>query len=52
MSKIHSATLRVIKGGRVTIPQEVREVEDIHEGDFVEVTIEKIEKHSQKPQEN
>jgi len=44
MDKIHSATVKVIKGGRITIPQEVREVEGIKEGDFVKITIEKIEK--------
>jgi AbrB family looped-hinge helix DNA binding protein len=44
MAKTHSATLKVIKDGRITIPGEIREVEDIKEGDFVQITIEKIEK--------
>jgi bifunctional DNA-binding transcriptional regulator/antitoxin component of YhaV-PrlF toxin-antitoxin module len=44
MAEIHSATLKVIQGGRLTIPQEIREVENIQEGDFVKVTIEKIER--------
>ena len=44
MKKIHSATVKVIKDGRVTIPQEIREVEGINEGDFIKITIEKIEK--------
>ena len=44
MAQIHSATVRVIKGGRVTIPQEIREVEDIEEGDYIKITIEKVER--------
>jgi AbrB family looped-hinge helix DNA binding protein len=42
MGEIHSATLKVIQGGRITLPQEVRELENIQEGDYVKVTIEKI----------
>jgi AbrB family looped-hinge helix DNA binding protein len=44
MAQIHSATVKVIKGGRVTIPQEIREVEDIEEGDYIKITIEKVER--------
>jgi AbrB family looped-hinge helix DNA binding protein len=44
MSQIHSATVKVIKGGRVTIPQEIREVEDIKEGDYIKISIEKVER--------
>jgi AbrB family looped-hinge helix DNA binding protein len=44
MSQIHSATLKVIQGGRITIPLEVRELENIKEGDYVKITIEKIER--------
>lgn len=44
MTQIHSATLKVIQGGRITIPTEVRELEGIQEGDYVKVTIEKIER--------
>ena len=44
MAEIHSATLKVIQGGRITIPTEVRELEHIHEGDYVKITIEKIER--------
>lgn len=44
MVRVHSATLKVIQGGRITIPQEVRELENIKEGDYVKITIEKIEK--------
>jgi bifunctional DNA-binding transcriptional regulator/antitoxin component of YhaV-PrlF toxin-antitoxin module len=42
MPKIHSATLRVIKGGRVTIPANVRKVEHITEGMYVNVTIQTV----------
>lgn len=45
MAQIHTATLKVIQGGRITIPTEVRELENIQEGDYVKVTIEKIERN-------
>lgn len=45
VSEIHSATLKVIQGGRITIPQEVREIENIQEGDYVKITIEKIDRN-------
>jgi len=44
MNQIHSATLKVIQGGRITIPTEVRELENIQEGDYVRITIEKVER--------
>lgn len=44
MEKIHSATVKVIKGGRITLPREIREVEGINEGDYVKITVERIEK--------
>ena len=44
MVEIHSATVKVIKDGRITIPQEIRDIEDIREGDYLKVTIEKIER--------
>jgi AbrB family looped-hinge helix DNA binding protein len=44
MGEIHSATVKVIKDGRITIPQEIRELENIKEGDYLKVSIEKIEK--------
>lgn len=44
MTGIHSATLKVIQGGRITIPTEVRELENIQEGDYVRITIEKVER--------
>jgi AbrB family looped-hinge helix DNA binding protein len=43
---IHNATVKVIKDGRITIPQEIREIEDIKEGDYLKVTIEKIERQN------
>lgn len=44
MAEIHSATLKVIQGGRITIPTEIRELENLQEGDYVKVTIEKVER--------
>lgn len=41
---IHNATVKVIKDGRVTIPSDIRDLEDIKEGDYVKITIEKIER--------
>jgi AbrB family looped-hinge helix DNA binding protein len=46
MGDIHSATVKVIKDGRVTIPQEIRELEDIKEGDYLKITVEKIERQN------
>lgn len=43
MPRKHSATLKIIKDGRVTIPSGIRELESIEEGDYVRITIEKIE---------
>ena len=48
MTQIHSATLKVIQGGRITIPTEVRKLENIQEGDFVRVTIEKVTREMQR----
>lgn len=45
MVMIHSATVKVIKDGRITIPSDIRELEGIGEGDYLKITIEKIEKH-------
>jgi AbrB family looped-hinge helix DNA binding protein len=42
MAELHNATVKVIKDGRITIPQEIRELENIKEGDYLKVTIEKI----------
>jgi AbrB family looped-hinge helix DNA binding protein len=44
MPQVHAATVKVIKNGRITIPQEIREIEDINEGDYLKITIEKIKK--------
>jgi bifunctional DNA-binding transcriptional regulator/antitoxin component of YhaV-PrlF toxin-antitoxin module len=46
MTQIHTATLKVIQGGRITIPLGIREIENIQEGDYVKVTIEKIERQN------
>ena len=43
MGRKHTATLKVMEGGRITIPSEIRELENIKAGSFVMVTIEKIE---------
>lgn len=42
MAELHNATVKVIKDGRITIPQEIREIESIKEGDFLKIIIEKI----------
>lgn len=39
----HSATVKVIQDGRITIPTEIREVENIKEGNFVKIDIQKVE---------
>lgn len=44
MATIHYATVKVIKDGRITIPSDIRELEDIKEGDFLKISIEKIER--------
>lgn len=41
---IHNATVKVIKDGRITIPSDIRDLEEIKEGDYVKITIEKIER--------
>jgi AbrB family looped-hinge helix DNA binding protein len=47
MAELHNATVKVIKDGRITIPQEIRELEGIKEGDFLKISIEKIERSKQ-----
>lgn len=44
MTMIHNATVKVIKDGRITIPSDIRDLENIREGDYVKITIEKIER--------
>ena len=44
MTKIHEATVKVIKDGRITIPSDIRDYEGIKEGDYLKITIEKLEK--------
>jgi AbrB family looped-hinge helix DNA binding protein len=41
MVKIRTAVVQVMKGGRITIPQEIRDLEDIIENDYLTITIEK-----------
>jgi bifunctional DNA-binding transcriptional regulator/antitoxin component of YhaV-PrlF toxin-antitoxin module len=42
MPKTYAATLKVIKGGRVTIPAYVRKIEKITEGMFVNITVQLV----------
>ena len=43
MARKHFATVKVMKHGRITIPSDIRELEGIGEGSYVQVSIEKIE---------
>jgi AbrB family looped-hinge helix DNA binding protein len=43
MVKKRSAIVKVMDGGRVTIPSEIRDIENIGEGDYLEISITKIE---------
>ncbi len=43
MAKKRLATVKVMGGGRVTIPSEIRDIESIKEGDYLEISIKKIE---------
>ena len=40
------ATIRYLdeKKRRIVIPKEIAEVEDLHEGDYIEIDVKKIEK--------
>lgn len=44
MGMIHYATVKVMKEGRITIPSDIRELEGIKDGDYLKITIEKVEK--------
>jgi len=44
MSIAHIALIKTGKDGKITIPSEIREFENIMDGDFVKVTIEKLTK--------
>jgi len=48
MTRKHFATVKVMKHGRITIPSDIRELEGIGEGNYVQVSIEKIEQIPQK----
>ncbi|MCJ7633696.1 hypothetical protein MUP77_15060 [Candidatus Bathyarchaeota archaeon] len=43
MARKHFATVKVMKQGRITIPSDIRDVEDIGEGNYLQISIEKIE---------
>ena len=43
MARKHFATVKVMKHGRITIPSDIRELEGIGEGIYVQISIEKIE---------
>ena len=43
MARKHFATVKVMKHGRVTIPSDIRELEGIGPGNYVQISIEKIE---------
>ena len=43
MVRKRSAIVKVMNGGRVTIPSEIRDIESIKEGDYLEISITKIE---------
>jgi len=43
MARKHFATIRVMKHGRITIPSDIRELEGIGQGNYVQISIEKIE---------
>ncbi len=42
MTRKHFATVKVMKSGRITIPSDIRELEDINEGSYLRISIEKI----------
>jgi len=43
MASKRSAIVQVMNGGRVTIPSEIRDIESIKLGDYLEISIKKIE---------
>lgn len=43
MANKRSAIVKVMDGGRVTIPSEIRDIDSIKEGDYLEISIKKIE---------
>jgi AbrB family looped-hinge helix DNA binding protein len=42
MARQYITTVKVMQSGRITIPADIRELEDIEQGDYVQITIEKI----------
>ena len=43
MARKHFATVKVMKHGRITIPSDIRDLEDIGEGTYIQISIEKME---------
>jgi len=43
MARKHFGTVKVMKYGRITIPSDIRELEGIGQGNYVQISIEKIE---------
>lgn len=43
MTRKHFATVKVMKHGRITIPSGIRDLEGIGQGNYVQISIEKIE---------
>ena len=52
MVKKRSAIVKVMDGGRVTIPSEIRDIENIEEGDYLEISITKIEQSENGKEQN
>lgn len=52
MVKKRSAIVKVMEGGRVTIPSEIRDIENIEEGDYLEISITKIEQSENGKEQN
>jgi len=50
--KKRSAIVKVMEGGRVTIPSEIRDIENIEEGDYLEISITKIEQSENGKEQN
>ncbi len=43
MARKHFATVKMINNGRITIPADIRELEKIKDGDYIQISVEKIE---------
>ncbi len=47
MVKTHSAVVQIVGQGKITVPIEIREFENLKKGDFLFVTFEKMEQPTQ-----